>query len=874
MSDSKTFTSYFNLADNFTAKFSGIQKLIKSITDTTHAIDFDIGGDVITQTQEIGKSLTESSAGINKAAGGAVKAAKYAGDGMKSAAEGAKGAKGEIEKSTSALEKMQSKFGGMTSTVETLKGKLGAITGLLTGGAIAGMAWSKAVDAASIKGSIMGKMERMHVNTDELSKFVDSASGLGYTTSTQRLNIADTVMSRTKLRGTKAEDASSAIEKLYFKDDTYWNKKGISSSEDLASLLTKKTLSRYDKQLLADMGIKGSSASSRIRSAEKLSKGLTDEQVEAADPMAALQNRMGEFTSKMGKTLVDPMLKVLGVANLIIDAINKIPGAPNLVALGMVLISASGAASLLATALGPLISLYNVLKTTTIANTVAAWAYNEATGVELVTANYTTAANLRMAASAIYRSVATKADAVSQTILAGSLSLSTIATWGLNTAMAVLDALDPFTYIIAGAAILAGIIGLVAYKSGLLGTIWKDLGKIKFGKVFDDLMKGNFDGAWKRLSKGMGSVWGDVKLGASLIPGEISTAITSRLTSLLSWASNSFSFLSKIHDVMKKVHSIFEWIYSLWQGFWSWIKTAIPGAAKETKRAEIEKLANKDQMTFDSSTGKLKWVDQMAHGGQIFVQSAVSEKISKKIGEWSKLPGFAEGIADAVKKGLVGIGTQIADAIKGAFPDFSGLITSLDKLIQPLKDLQAAINKYLGNDADKYKDDRPIYYSEKGDVYSRGGGNYDVVLKKDWNGNKEGSLPAELQGASWDTLVKYGFAEGDEPKSHASGVTFTRSGIYRAKFHSPEETLPQATTIRGPGIIARALEALDMGAKSSRLGESSNSKTEIHIHNSNDFSGLKVSNDYDLEKLFRQIDKRIESVSAEAVKKQLGQRRN
>jgi hypothetical protein len=83
--------------------------------------------------------------------------------------------------------------------------------------------------------------------------------------------------------------------------------------------------------------------------------------------------------------------------------------------------------------------------------------------------------------------------------------------------------------------------------------------------------------------------------------------------------------------------------------------------------------------------------------------------------------------------------------------------------------------------------------------------------------------------------------------------------------------IAQATTIRGPGVIARALAALDERTAS---GGSGASKTEVHIHNSNDFTGLKVSSDYDLEKILQKIDKRIEAVSVEAVKRQLAQRRN
>ncbi|MHB8120471.1 MAG: hypothetical protein ACYDHX_17430, partial [Methanothrix sp.] len=110
-----------------------------------------------------------------------------------------------------------------------------------------------------------------------------------------------------------------------------------------------------------------------------------------------------------------------------------------------------------------------------------------------------------------------------------------------------------------------------------------------------------------------------------------------------------------------------------------------------------------------------------------------------------------------------------------------------------------------------------------------------------------------------------GFGSGN-----AAGITFTKTGFYAGKFHGPEETLSRAATIKGPGTIARALDALNNARASSAPAGGA---TEIHIHNQNDFSGMKVSSDIDVEALLRMIDKRIESISLETVKKSLGQRR-
>ena len=53
------------------------------------------------------------------------------------------------------------------------------------------------------------------------------------------------------------------------------------------------------------------------------------------------------------------------------------------------------------------------------------------------------------------------------------------------------------------------------------------------------------------------------------------------------------------------------------------------------------------------------------------------------------------------------------------------------------------------------------------------------------------------------------------------------------------------------------------------------SEQVIHIHSSPkyDFSGMKIASDIDVEKLFREIDARVEAGSVKAILAALGQRR-
>ncbi|MFA5409919.1 MAG: phage tail tape measure protein, partial [Bacilli bacterium] len=66
------------------------------------------------------------------------------------------------------------------------------------------------------------------------------------------------------------------------------------------------------------------------------------------------------------------------------------------------------------------------------------------------------------------------------------------------------------------------------------------------------------------------------------------------------------------------------------------------------------------------------------------------------------------------------------------------------------------------------------------------------------------------------------------------GATFTKGGAFQGKVHEKEEIIPQATAQRGAGPIARALDTL-YGVTAGSRSSTSSQKTEVHVHNTNDF---------------------------------------
>jgi hypothetical protein len=227
------------------------------------------------------------------------------------------------------------------------------------------------------------------------------------------------------------------------------------------------------------------------------------------------------------------------------------------------------------------------------------------------------------------------------------------------------------------------------------------------------------------------------------------------------------------------------------------------------------------------------------------------------------LPGFAEGIAEAVAKGISSIGDTIASKIKEAMPDFTPLTDAIKGMIKPLQDLQTWLANKLGNGDDEYSGTAVVENTRGKAIASKAyPGSFNIELA---NGDRTPAVNA-------DDVEKY---LGERPAGYAVGATFRRGGRFTGDVHPPEEIIPQAVASRGPGPIARALDAL-YGVTTGNLASLATSgaqTVEVHLHTSNDFSGMRVSSAVDIDRLMRDIDNRIKTGSVEAVKNAIGQRR-
>ncbi len=839
----RTFVAEFDLRDRLSAKYDALVRKMSAFTDKPYVATVDFEDTSAGQALDAIQKKAEAASG---AVGNKVgKSAEKAGGELKKTASAAKSIGEEAQKSTNLFGSMQSKLEGIGGTADKLRSKFTAITGLLAGGAIGGISWLKAEESSKFAEAVYRKLDRKHIDTSAVKKFVDEAAGSGYTTSSTRLRIVDDLMSRTRLRGAKAEETTESIEKLFFQNRAYLQEKGVSSAQELANMLTKTTLARGEKLLLKDIGISGTSVQGRLSGVRRLAKDIKEEEITKEDPYQVFLNRMSETSKKVGKTLIEPMNAVLEKVNGIIDLIDKIPGAPRLIALATILLAVAGGASLLLTLLSPLILAFGFLKAAMFGQAVAA--------------NATATANTALA-------VSEGGAAAGAWAMAGGL-------WA---------AIAPLLLIGLPLITLGAALYMVERRTHIFSNALKTLGKTQMAKDLFNWFKDvgywinvaikAIDSLYKMLKTPEGMKGLKLGLGAALgpagfalgaagkDPGEALESISEYTRGLLRDAVRTSPYFSKIHEVLKKALAFIGWLYSLWQSFWSWIVNAIPGVRKEIARQELEKdvakvsdKADDYDLRYNRSTRSF-WTRRTDVPGTAereikserdladVVGSVKASKLWKKKRDYESLPGFGEGIAEAVREGLSGL------TIKG----IDELTKAINDLIAKLPDPAMAV----GNVADNANKAWAPQANENAAAMA--------------NANQKGIPVTSVSGNTWSIQNSLGFIP--QVMGFDVGGTVKKSGV--AVVHEGE-ILPAAQASKGPGVLAKSIELLDniMSGRGMARAAGVGGDVHIHLHSSYDFSGMRINSNVDLRKELKQSEDRSVKRSVDEVKRVIGQRR-
>lgn len=590
----------------------------------------------------------------------------------------------------------------------------GAFAGMAAGGAIAGMSYLGAAKSDLYAKEVYAAIEankKWGLSTDEVKARVASFAGVGWTSSSKMLaNIQAAYTYGGKYaRGTeevvtgkdaagkdikekmgKGEVMAQAAAKIAF---NYVGPEGESvDPKDLIRTATKEgKLIKYQKAEFAlQMGVdiddkRLNSAASRIKLLEShFGDGLNDQ------PWKIAQQNVADLQKSIGQGIAPVMAKVTGGLAELIGMITRIPGAGALIGWIAIAVGLGGALSLLVTLGTPLVTLFTLLKGLmfgqAVANAAVASTSVAVAGAEGVEA----AANMGVAASAY-------------AMAAGM--------WA---------AIAPILLIAVPLVALAAILYLVETKTHLFSNTLKGLGKTQMAHDLVGWFKDigywiaqgitAIDSLYKKAGGGGGvlKMAMDVSTSGAMLLLKPTLMLVDFLYKLWVNSGGLNKLINTAMGLWKQATDFLNWLSTTLKGMWDWLMNAMPGAAKAQAGTALQKSLDqfsgtKNALTYEGN-GKYKWTENGGYTEYSFEEMKNLVEVGKtgqggvaldklrwyniaaKSAKYDALPGFAEGVAQAVAQGLGGLGTIIAAAVTsgltGVFPDFSPLTTAINSLLE------------------------------------------------------------------------------------------------------------------------------------------------------------------------------------------------
>ena len=355
--------------------------------------------------------------------------------------------------------------------------------------------------------------------------------------------------------------------------------------------------------------------------------------------------------------------------------------------------------------------------------------------------------------------------------------------------------------LVAVGALIAAIV-LLAYKFGYLHRAWKAFASSEFGKdilaffnilefkikvvwagikgLFSILMGGigsklssGIVAAFEAISKIIGNVWNKFNAFYSALKGgDISLVLGAAgglfeslgfLGPMFWLLSFTFKILKTIYDFLKdpvtKIKEFLGFIWNVLTGLWKWLMKAIPGAEKASMKSKMEKEAEKEGKKYGekwgvSASGEYITLDENGKPtGNKVMASKITPKMKELQGKYETLPGFAEGIADAVKQGISGFAKTIAEEIgtrlEAAFDAIFGEGT-FEATMKSLSETLDALQDWLEDNGIMDKKGTPEQQAAAHKLMEEKGGIFNEDTGKWKFGDlPEGQLPEDLKTTDW-----------------------------------------------------------------------------------------------------------------------------
>ncbi len=556
-------------------------------------------------------------------------------------------------------------------------------------------------------------MSRKLTDKGAAEKWIQQAQGDDWSAGrTSRLGVFQTILSKNvRIGQEEAQKRTEDIEKFFFANQEMLKAKGIGSAEDLASRISAPQLSGEDATKFEDLfglGFSKLLPEARLARLSTESGGIDINKALEKRSDVIMTKRLEATTAKVGDTILPILNKILGGFLKISDVIGQIPGLGQMIGWGTVLTVAAAGGLTLLSVLGGMITNLQVLSNVLRVGKAAQLAMSAATYVA-----------------------------------AG-------AQWALNAAMTA----NPIGIAIVAVVGLIAILYALEKKFGIVSKAWQMFSGSDIGKGLKDA-----------VSKFMKD---PLKVGLDLFAAVSPMGMTVKVALMVAdflkklWVNSDI--LNKLiktgMTIWQKMTDFVNWLLNTIKSMWSWLMNAIPGAKKEQYRQDLQKalgITDKNPSgTFGvtlNSAGKLvangheMTREEAEHGFALegYRFGGLPANILTKYDEYTNAPGFAQGIADAVKQGLTGLTMSV--------PGMSELAQSVENLIKPLQDLQSAISNVFGNGPGAHTGETPILENDVGSAYANPGGSYDVRLKKSSYGFSAGQLVQGLSTERTQTLL-------------------------------------------------------------------------------------------------------------------------
>ncbi len=818
MGNSKSYSIGFNLLDNFSSRFDALQAKVARITDVSHNIKIDVDSNsIIAKTEEMGKRVGSSTDGISKSIGKVSEANKDLAETTKKTGDASKAQAGAVDKLAAGYE-------GLAATFSRVRGVATGLFAVLGAGVIGGMSWVSSYKTDQYKEQaldILGTMNK-RLNIDELQAFADRASGSGYASGSSRISMAYTLGTRGGRNTEQITKATEGLEKIFLKYDEVLEKEhGITSAADLADVAARKVVGRFDRQWLDAMFGKGFSSKSQSSRISALGKVGLDVDIQAElDPIDEIQTRIKAISAKISEPLGEMFMPASRGLARFLRLLDGNPVVPKIAAMAIAVTALGG--SFIAATKG-------------VAMLKAGIA-----GLGL-TANIAKFGALLLNPYAILIA------------LAALLLIVAYKTGALTAAREKFSKSAIGTDIISGIQGIADVIGLVVDRFGewyeasgrsqllsyfmslvtILGHAYDFMDKI-YSKTKSATGNPILAGLAALASVPISIYAGGLKSATGIDVSEILSGISDRLGSLSRWFTSNLPIgIDKITGFLSKLFSVINWIVNPFVRLFDMIKTL-----------------------FEKITGFLEEKFGVADGGKLD-ESAIAEDI-----EWAKSQRYDTGKRkfdvsdDTLRAARIEAETGEAQPHAPMYKE-----SDYDRIVNSFKNRLASPSEGAGDVAPEEGAAGNPFYNPRftNQIDLPLGLELRTKPIDEIRGPWDVESPFQAVGrTAWDWLF------GDKKiEGAASGGDLRSDGLLRV--HKDETVVPASLT--RSSVLNSLLKDV------STVGKSGETIINVYSSPKNDFSGMKIASDIDIEKLFKEIDARVEAGSVKAIRAALGQRR-